>query len=289
MKTVKIGTHTLGNSDRTFIVAEIGINHNGDITIAKKLIAAAKEAGCDAVKFQKRTIEVVYTADELAKPRENPFGPTNGDLKRGLEFGFDQYKEIDAFCKQQGLIWFASPWDEASVDFLEKFNVPCHKIAAASLTDSGLLKKIKSTGKPGILSTGMSSLAEIDKAVQTLGTDNLVILHCVSLYPAPTDKINMRGMKTLMEKYPVPVGYSGHEADTIISASAVTMGACVVERHFTLDRDMWGSDHKASIEPSEMKAMIDNIRLVEKALGSAEIKCLPEEEPVKAKLRRVAG
>ncbi|GMO41492.1 MAG: N-acetylneuraminate synthase family protein [Termitinemataceae bacterium] len=289
MNQTRIGSLALGNGNKTVIVAEIGINHNGDIEIAKKLIAAAKTAGCDAVKFQKRTVEVVYTPDELAKPRENPFGPTNGDLKRGLEFGFEQYKEIDAFCKQQGVFWFASPWDEASVDFLEQFNVPCHKVAAASLTDLGLLEKIKSIGKTVILSTGMSSVAEIDKAVQTLGIEKLILLHCVSLYPASADKVNLHAMQTLMKKYDVPVGYSGHELDCIISAAAVSMGACMVERHFTLDRGMWGSDHKASIEPAEMKAMIDNIRLIETAMGSPEIHCLSEEEPVKAKLRRVVS
>jgi N-acetylneuraminate synthase len=286
MNKVQIGNYSVGPDCETFLAAEIGINHNGDVGIAKKLIAAAKAAGCHGVKFQKRTIDVVYTPEELAKPRENPFGPTNGDLKRGLEFDYKKYKEVDDFCKEQNILWFASPWDEGSVDFLEQFNVPCHKVAAASLTDSGLLKKIKSTGKPVILSTGMSSIEEIDHAVSILGKEGLIILHCVSLYPAPPDKINLRAMKTLMEKYDVPVGYSGHEQDTIISAAAVAMGACVVERHFTLDRNMWGSDHKASIEPNEMKAMIDNIHLVEQALGTPEIRCLPEEEPVKAKLRR---
>ncbi|GHV23681.1 sialic acid synthase [Planctomycetales bacterium] len=287
MRTLSIAGQPIGNGNKTLIVAEIGINHNGDVAIAKKLIAAAKEAGCDAVKFQKRTIEIVYTPEELAKPRENPFGPTNGDLKRGLEFGENEYCEIDRFCREQGLFWFASPWDEPSVDFLERLGVPCHKVAAASLTDSGLLRKIKATGKPVILSTGMSSAEEIDAAVKIFGTENLLILHCVSLYPAAADKVNLRAMQTLMKKYPAPVGYSGHELDVAISAAAVALGACMIERHFTLDRAMWGSDHKASIVPTEMQAMIDNIRLIEQALGAPEIHCLPEEEPVKAKLRRI--
>ncbi|GHS97909.1 sialic acid synthase [Planctomycetales bacterium] len=287
MRTLSIAGQPIGNGNKTLIVAEIGINHNGDVAIAKKLIAAAKEAGCDAVKFQKRTIEIVYTPEELAKPRENPFGPTNGDLKRGLEFGENEYREIDRFCREQGLFWFASPWDEPSVDFLERFGVPCHKVAAASLTDSGLLRKIKATGKPVILSTGMSSAEEIDAAVKIFGPENLLILHCVSLYPAAADKVNLRAMQTLMKKYPAPVGYSGHELDVAISAAAVALGACMIERHFTLDRAMWGSDHKASIVPTEMQAMIDNIRLIEQALGAPEIHCLPEEEPVKAKLRRI--
>jgi N-acetylneuraminate synthase len=284
---MKIGKYAIGKGNPAFIIAEIGINHNGDIALAKKLIASAKECGCDAVKFQKRTIEVVYAAEELLKPRENPFGATNGDLKRGLEFSHEAYAEIDRYCKDLDIIWFASPWDEASVDFLETFNVPCHKVAAASLTDAGLLKRIKATGKPVILSTGMSELTEIDKSVGILGTGNLLLMHCVSLYPAPPDKINLRAMRTLSERYRAPIGYSGHELDTVISAVAVGMGAAAVERHFTLAREMWGSDHKASITPNEMKQLVANIRLVEQSLGTPEVRCLPEEVPVKQKLRRV--
>lgn len=288
MNAITIAGKKIGAQEKTFIIAEIGINHNGDIELAKRLIKAAKDSNCDAVKFQKRTIDVVYTSDELAKPRENPFGATNGDLKRALEFDKKRYAEIDAFCKQLDMIWFASPWDEASVDFLESFNVPCHKIAAASLTDAGLLKKIKSTNKPALLSVGMSSEDEIDRAVKILGRENLILFYCVSLYPAPASKINLRAMRTLMKKYnDVLIGYSGHEEDTVVSAAAVALGACAVERHFTLNRDMWGSDHKASIEPPAMKAMTENIRLIETAMGSAELRCLPEEEPIKQKLRRV--
>ncbi|GHU53920.1 sialic acid synthase [Clostridia bacterium] len=274
-------------SSKTFIIAEIGINHNGDIEIAKKLISAAKDAGCDAVKFQKRTVDVVYTSAELENLRESPFGKTNGDLKRGLEFGFEEYSEIDRFCKEIDILWFASPWDEQSVDFLEKFDVPCYKIAAASLTDKGLLEKIKATGKPILLSTGMSTLEEIDKAVALLGKENLLLFHCQSLYPLPPQKVNLNAINTLKNRYDVPVGYSGHEVDSVLSAVAVGLGALAVERHFTLDRNMWGSDHKASIIPSEMKDMIDNIRLVEIALGSGEINILPDEIAVKQKLRRV--
>jgi N-acetylneuraminate synthase len=284
---MKIGAYEIGLKNPVFIMAEIGINHNGDLEIAKKLIAAAKQAGCNAVKLQKRTIDVVYTPEELAAPRETPFGKTNGDLKRGLEFSPEAYQEIDRFCREQDILWSASPWDEESVDFLKQFNVPYYKVAAASLTDAGLLKRINSMGKPVILSTGMSELSEIDKAVQYLDKDNLLILHCVSQYPAAPENINLRAIQTLRERYGVPVGYSGHELDTIISAVAVGMGACAVERHFTLDRKMWGSDHKASIEPNEMEEMIKNIRMVEQALGDPTPRCLPVEEPVKAKLRRV--
>lgn len=284
---MKIEGYELGNGNETFVIAEIGINHNGDIEIAKRLIKAAKDAGCNAVKFQKRTVDVVYTEKELAAPRDNPFGLTNGDLKRGLEFSKEAYSEIDRYCKDIDMIWFASSWDEQSVEFLEAFDVPCYKIAAATLTDAGLLRKIKATGKPVLMSTGMSELAEIDKAVALLDKSNLLLFHCQSLYPAPPEKINLRALMTLAERYHIPVGYSGHEQDCIISAAAVALGAVAVERHFTLDRGMWGSDHKASIEPDEMRQMIHNIRLVEQALGNGKIACLPEEIPVKQKLRRV--
>lgn len=286
MKIV-IGNRAIGKSEKTFVIAEIGINHNGDLDLTKKLITAAKNAGCHAVKFQKRTVEIVYTPEELAAPRDNPFGSTNGDLKRGLEFSTEAYQEIDGFCKEQDILWFASPWDELSVDFLENLDVPCYKVAAASLTDAGLLQRIKSTGKPIFLSVGMSGTDEIDKAVSLLGKDNLILMHCVSIYPVGADQINLRAMQTLMERYGVPVGYSGHEADTLISAAAVALGACAVERHFTLSRGLWGSDHKASIEPSEMSDLIQNIHMIEQALGVPDLQCLPGEIPAKEKLRRV--
>jgi N-acetylneuraminate synthase len=284
---MKIGKYNIGKGNPVFIIAEIGINHNGDIEIAKRLVNAAKKAGCNAVKFQKRTIEVVYTEKELSNLRESPFGTTNGDLKRGLELSYEAYKEIDQYCKELDIIWFASPWDEQSVDFLESFNVPCYKIAAASLTDPGLLRRVNEKNKPILLSTGMSELEEVDKAVAFLDKSRLLLFHCVSLYPAPAEKVNLRTMQTLAERYNVPVGYSGHELDTIVSAVATGMGAVAVERHFTLDRDMWGSDHKASINPIEMTELVNNIRLTEKALGTPDKHCLPEEVAVKEKLRRV--
>jgi len=284
---MKIGNHEIGNNAPTFIIAEIGINHNGDLAIAKRLIDAAKQAGCDAVKFQKRTVDVVYTAEELAALRESPFGKTNGDLKRGLELSEADYREVDRYCKEVGILWSASPWDEASVDFLTQFDVPFYKVAAPGLTDAGLLRKIKSADKPVILSTGMSNLAEVDKAVALLDKDNLVLLHCVSQYPAEPENINLRALETLQTRYGVPVGYSGHELDTIISTVAVGLGARVIERHFTLDRAMWGSDHKVSITPDEIAALVSNIRLTERALGSAEVCCQPVEEAAKKKLRRV--
>jgi N-acetylneuraminate synthase len=284
---MKIKNYEVGSPNPVFVMAEIGINHNGDLGIAKQLIAAAKQAGCDAVKFQKRTIDVVYTPQELAALRESPFGKTNGDLKRGLELSLEDYKEIDRFCKEIDILWSASPWDEASVDFLASFDVPFYKIAAASITDAGLLKKINAMGKPVLMSIGMSELEEIDKAVALLDKKNLIIMHCVSQYPAEPENINLKVIHTLKERYGTLIGYSGHELDTIISVAAAAMGACVVERHFTLDRKMWGSDHKASIEPAEMTEMIKSIRLTESALGDPIPHCLPVEVPVKAKLRRV--
>ncbi len=284
---MRIGSHDIGAKHPVFVIAEVGINHNGDVGLAKQLIAAAKKAGCNAVKFQKRTVEVVYTPAELAVFRENPFGSTNGDLKRGLEFSSEAYREIDEFCKAQDILWFASPWDEASVDFLERFHVPCYKIASPSLTDAGLLRRVKATDKPVLLSTGMSELSEIDRAVDILGRDQLILLHCVSQYPSAPENIHLRVIQTLESRYGVPVGYSGHEQDTVISAMAVALGACVIERHLTLDRTLWGSDHKASIEPDEMAALVSNIRLIERALGKSIPCCLQIEVPARDKLRRV--
>lgn len=285
--SVLIGGHKVGPGNPCFVIAEIGINHNGDLKLAKQLIDVAADAGCDAVKFQKRTIEVVYSADELAKPREHPFGETNGDLKRHLEFGKEQYARIDEHCRKRGVIWFASPWDEGSVDFLEEFAVPCHKVASASLTDDNLLRHMRSTGKPILLSTGMSTLAQIDHAVDVLGRDDLIILHATSTYPATYDELNLRVIPMLAERFGVPVGYSGHEPGIAPSLAAFAMGACVIERHLTMDRTMWGSDQAASIEPDELASLVRDIRLVETALGDGQKRLLDRERPIMEKLRRV--
>lgn len=287
MQKVKIGNKIIGDGEPTFIIAEIGINHNGDINIAKQLIDLAVSSGCDAVKFQKRTIDVVYTPEELVKERENPFGTTNGDLKRGLEFGEKEYKEIDDYCKEKGIIWFASPWDEQSVDFLEKFNVPCYKIASASLTDNNLLNHIKSKGKPVILSTGMSTKEEINKAVDIFGEDNLIILHCTSTYPSKDEELNLNVIPWMKEKFNCPIGYSGHEPGVYSSVIAVVLGACAVERHITLDRAMWGSDQAASLEPEGLYRLVKSIRLIPVWLGDGEKKVFDSEKPIIDKLRRV--
>jgi len=284
---VKIGTKLVGPGHPCFFIAEIGINHNGDLAIAKKLIDAAALSGCDAVKFQKRTVDVVYTAEELAKPRENPFGLTNGDLKRGLEFGEKEYKAIDAYCRDKDMLWFASCWDEASVDFMEKFNPPCYKIASATLTDDALLMKHRKTGKPILLSTGMSTQAEIDHAVEVLGKDNLIILHCTSTYPSQMNELNLRVIDTLHARYGVPVGYSGHEVGLAPAVAAAAIGAAVVERHLTLDRAMWGSDQAASVEPQGMMRLVRDIRAIETALGDGKKRVYDSELPIKQKLRRI--
>ena len=286
-KPVKIGNRNVGPGHPCFVVAEIGINHNGDIEIAKKLIDVAKDAGCEAVKFQKRTVDVVYTKAELDKPRESPWGKTNREQKLGLEFGYDQYVAIASHCAQRDILWFASPWDEGSVDFLEEFDPPCHKIASASLTDDGLLRHIRKTGRPVILSTGMSTMGEIERAVEILGTDGLVLMHTVSTYPAKTEDLNLKVIQTLARRFPdVPIGYSGHEHGTTRSVCAVALGACMVERHITLDRAMYGSDQAASLEPTGLKLMVDNIRAFEAALGDGVKRVIPAEVSVKEKLRR---
>ena len=289
MSEVRIGSATVGDGRPCFVVAEIGINHNGDVEIAKQLISLAVGSGCNAVKFQKRTIDIVYSSEELARPRESPFGNTNGDLKRGLEFGEPQYRQIAEYCRAVGMCWFASCWDEPSVDFIDRFNVPCYKIASASLTDDALLRHTRAKGKPLILSTGMSTLAQIDHAVEVLGTQDLVLLHACSAYPAPYRELNLRSIPALRSRYGVPVGYSGHETGLASSVAAVAMGACVVERHITLDRAMWGSDQAASLGPSGVTRLIRDIRMIEESFGDGTKKITPSELPVMAKLRRVGA
>jgi N-acetylneuraminate synthase len=277
----------VGDSQSCYVVAEIGINHNGSLEIAKKLIDVACESGCDAVKFQKRTIDVVYTKEELAKPRDNPFGATNGDLKRGLEFSFEQYTEIDSYCKKIGIPWFASCWDENSVDFMRQFDPPCYKIASACITDDKLLLHHRKEGKPIILSTGMSDMEIIKHAVDVLGKDKLVIMHCTSTYPSKLEELNLRGIETLKNAFNVPIGYSGHEVGLYTTLAAVILGACMVERHITLDRAMWGSDQAASVEPQGMKRLIADIRSWEEARGDGNIRIYDSELPIIKKLRRV--
>jgi N-acetylneuraminate synthase len=288
MSSVAIGNKPLGAGHPCSVIAEIGINHNGDIDLAKRLISVAVAAGCDAVKFQKRTVEIVYTAAELATPRPNPFGDTNGDLKRGLEFEYDDYLEIAAFCKSLKTPWLVSPWDEPSVDFMEQFDTPVYKIASASLTDDNLLRYVRKTGKPIIASTGMSTYEEIDHAVDVLGKKDLILMHTTSTYPAKYEQLNLRAIPSMIERYGIPVGYSGHETGIPTTVAAAVLGACCVERHITMDRAMWGSDQSASLEPNGISRLVRDIRLVEQSMGDG-IKRVYDEVPVMKKLRRVGA
>ncbi|NOV99318.1 YrbI family 3-deoxy-D-manno-octulosonate 8-phosphate phosphatase [Isoptericola chiayiensis] len=290
VQPVEIGEHQVGADAPVYVIGEIGINHNGDVEIAKQLIDVAAAAGCQAVKFQKRTPEISTPKDQRDKIRQTPWGEmTYLEYKYKVEFEHEQYGEIDQYAKAQGVQWFASPWDVPSVGFLEEFGVPTHKIASASVTDHELLRALADTGKPLILSTGMSTLEQIDAAVEILGTDGLVILHSTSTYPLPPEEANLRTITTLQERYGVPVGYSGHETGLQISLAAVALGAVAVERHITLDRAMWGSDHAASLEPKGLNNLVRDIRILQDALGDGEKKVMPGELAPMSRLRRVDG
>ena len=286
---IRVGDKFISRSSPTFIIAEIGINHNGSIEIAKKLIDEAVNSGFDAVKFQKRTVDLVYTPDELDIPRESYFGKTNGDLKRGLEFGFEHYQEISEYCKEKKIIWFASPWDIKSVDFLEEFAVPAHKVASACLTDLKLLERIAETNKPVFMSTGMSTIDQIKRAVKVFDPEKLILMHAVSVYPARLDQLNLSWIKNLQDHFPNHlIGYSGHEVGLIPSVVAVAKyDAVCVERHITLDRSTWGTDQSASIEPQGMRNLVKNIRVLQVIVGDGEKHVLSEEIPIQKKLRKV--
>ncbi|HYB94432.1 MAG TPA: N-acetylneuraminate synthase family protein [Vicinamibacterales bacterium] len=287
MRAVTIGRHRIGPGERVLIVAEIGINHNGSLDLALRLVRAAAAAGCHAVKFQKRTIDAVYSVEELARPRPTPFGMTNGDLKRGLELGWAEYTAIDAACRDAGLMWFASCWDHASVDFIARFDPPCFKIASPCLTDHDLLRHHRRLGKPLLLSTGMSTLEQIDAAVDVLGTEALVLMHCTSSYPSAVDELNLRLIGELAQRYNVPIGYSGHEVGLSTTVAAVALGAAVIERHLTLDRAMWGSDQAASVEPDGFAKLVKYVNAVERALGDGVKRVYDSEVAAMQKLRRV--
>jgi len=287
MNNVKINKKVVGPSHPVYVIAEIGINHNGDLNIAKQLIDVAVECGCDAIKFQKRTISTVYTSDELDKYRESVFGTTNRQLKEGLEFGEEEFAEIAEHARGLAIDWFASCWDEQSVDFIEQFDPPCYKIASASLTDDKLLCHHRKYGRPIILSTGMSTLEEINHAVNVLGKDDLILMHCTSTYPSQPDELNLRVIEFLQDHYAVPIGYSGHETGLVTTIAAVVKGASCVERHITLDRSLWGSDQAASVEPLGLKRLVRDIRVIERALGDGNKRVYESELPIKEKLRRI--
>ena len=270
-----------------FIIAEIGINHNGDLKIVRQLIDVAKDCGCDAVKFQKRTIDLVYTKDFLAAPRESPWGTTQRAQKEGLEFGLEQYREIDAYCKEQGIEWFASAWDMESQKFLRQFNLKHNKIASAMIVWEDFLKDVAGEGRYTFISTGMSELRHIDRAVEIFRAAQcpFELMHCVSTYPVEDEKTNLRGIQTLRERYNCPVGYSGHEVGLAVSYAAVALGATSLERHITLDRAMYGSDQAASVEPAGLRMLVGAVRKIEKAVGDGQIGLTPAELPQARKLR----
>lgn len=287
-KQVNIGGHCVGAGCPTYIVAEIGINHNGDVENAKKLMQAAKHAGVDAVKFQKRTPELCVPPEQRNIMRETPWGYiTYLEYRYKVEFGADEYTEIDRYSKEIGMPWFASVWDEPSMDFLEQFNPICYKVPSASLTDHNLLRHLRSTGRVVILSTGMSTIEQIRAAVAVLGEDNLVITHATSTYPCEPEELNLRMIQTLQTEFSAPIGYSGHEVGLVPSVVAVALGACMVERHITLDRAMWGGDQAASVEPSGFERLVKYIRVTEKSLGDGVKQVYASELSSLKKLRRV--
>lgn len=286
-KAVSLNGRMVGEGHPTYIIGEIGLNHNGDVQIAKQLIDVASVFGCDAVKFQKRTPELCVPPDQQNVMRDTPWGRmTYLEYRHRVEFSEEEYAQIDRHCREKGMQWFASCWDEPSVDFMEKFNPPCYKVASASLTDDALLKKKIDTGRPIIVSTGMSTMTEIEHAVNLFPRERLILLHATSTYPCKASEINLRMIQTLREKFDVPVGYSGHEVGLQISLAAATLGAVAIERHITLDRTMWGSDQAASIEPSGLQRLVRDIRIIEQALGDGVKKVYESELPIKAKLRR---
>jgi len=288
VKTVEIAGKQVGPGCPTYIVAEIGINHNGDLAIAKKLIDAAALAGCDAVKFQKRTPEACVPPEQQNVMRETPWGlMTYLEYRRRVEFGREQYSEIDRYCQSKKMPWFASCWDVASIDFMEQFSPPCYKVASASLTDDSILKRLRKTERVVILSTGMSTIEEIRRAVSRLDPARLVIAHATSTYPCVPQELNLRMIETLRREFDCPIGYSGHEIGLQTTCAAVVLGACMVERHITLDRAMWGGDQAASVEPQGAIRLVRDIRVIEQALGDGIKKVYDSEVPIRAKLRRV--
>jgi N-acetylneuraminate synthase len=283
-----IGDRPVGPDHPVFVTAEIGINHNGSLEDALALIDVAAQSGCDAVKFQKRTPELCVPPEQRTFERDTPWGRmTYLAYRHRVELGQEEYEAIGRYCATRGIGWFASPWDVPSVDFLELFDPPAHKIASACLTDDDLLRRVRETQRTVILSTGMSTPEQIRHAVGVLGRERLILCHTTSSYPAPPEELNLRMIHTLMHAYPdVPIGYSGHEIGLQTTVAAVAMGACFVERHITLDRASWGSDQAASVEPGGLTRLVRDIRTVEAALGDGVKRVYDSELPVLRKLRR---
>ena len=289
MSKIKIGDRFIGDGEPVYVIAEIGINHNGSLDLAKKLIDGASFAGCDAVKFQKRTPELCVPKDQWNVERDTPWGRiTYLEYRHKVEFGIEEYSEIDMYCKHKKIDWFASPWDTEAVEFLEQFSPVVYKIASASLTDKEMLYSIRATGKPVMLSTGMSTMEEIEAAINFLGKGNLLLAQSTSAYPCKLEELNLNVIKTFREKYPeIPVGYSGHETGLAPTLAAVALGGSFIERHITLDRAMWGTDQAASVEIGGMFRLVKDIRDIEKALGDGIKKVYESELSNKNKLRKV--
>jgi N-acetylneuraminate synthase len=290
-REIKLGDRMIGDGHPAYIIAEIGINHNGDLGIARQMIDAAVHAGADAVKFQKRTPEIATPLDQQSQMRETPWGYiTYLEYRYKVEFNEEQYCEIEKYCKQKGITWLVSVWDQPSVEFMEKFDTPAYKIPSASLTDYNLIRSARATGKPLILSTGMSTMEQIRRGVEIAGEKDLVLMHCTSTYPCEPEELNLKMVETLRREFPsIPIGYSGHEVGLVPSAVAVALGACIVERHMTLDRAMWGTDQAASVEPGGFERLIRYIRVSEMALGDGVKKVYASEQSSLKKLRRVNG
>ncbi len=283
-----LGDKSVGDGHRCFIVAEIGINHNGSLDLARQLIDAAHAAGCDAVKFQKRTPELATPPEMRDRLRDTPWGPmTYLEYRYRVEFEDAEYQAIDSHCRSLGIAWFASCWDEPSVDFIERFDPPCYKVQSAAVTDHALLDRLKQTGRPIVLSTGMSDMGQIRAAVDRLRPRPLVLTHSTSTYPCPSEEVNLRMIDTLRREFDLPIGYSGHEVGLPTTVAAVALGACYVERHMTLDRAMWGTDQAASVEPRGFARLVHYIRTVEAAMGDGVKRVYDSERPVMARLRRV--
>ena len=287
-REVSIGNRKIGDGYPAYIIGEIGINHNGDIDVAKKLMEVAKNAGADAVKFQKRTPELCVPEHQRSQMRDTPWGYiTYLDYRYKVEFDEESYTEIDRFAKELGIDWFASSWDIPSLEFIGRFNPPAHKLPSALLTDLELLRAYRATGKPLIVSTGMSTLDQIKTALELIGEENLILCHTTSSYPCPPEELNLRMIQTLRDMTSLcPIGYSGHEVGLVPSAVAVALGACLVERHITLDRAMWGSDQSASVEPQGLASLVKYIRVTERSLGDGVKRVYDSELSSMSKLRR---
>jgi len=287
----QVGDRAVGAGHPVYITAEIGINHNGDLANAIALIDHAVDSGCDAVKFQKRMPEISTPRDQWELQRDTPWGRMSYiDYRHRVEFGVEEYSTIDQHAKRRGIAWFASPWDLQSVDFLEAFDVPAHKVASACLTDDELLRRMRATRRTIILSTGMSTMRQIRHAVEVLGSDNIILCHATSTYPAPVAELNLKMIYALQAEFPnVPIGYSGHETGLQTTVAAVAMGAVFVERHITLDRSMWGSDQAASIEPQGLARLVRDVRVISDAMGDGVKRIYDGERAAMKKLRRVPG